>query len=386
MTTHVITGGTGNVGGALILELLKTDPTSHVVGLVRANDDHSATHRLRASLLKACAEYGCSEVTKAAVQRVRAVAADITATACGVVPERVARGKVVVWHAAGSAQFQEKRRDVINLHNVEGTVNVTDLASRLGAAGVNYISTAQTCGTSTGTITEHYTGHYGSACTVWESSKIAAEQHIWRWSKTQQVPVKVFRLGLVVGHSVTKGGCNRHGMFAVTRALLATRILCAMSGVTVGSADVTMVAHPQAVINMVPVDVVAHRVVACGSGGPTGQIYHITNDQPMPGTEAVAAAAQAAGLPAAVAVNAAAELTEIGRFLAMHLATLRSYLHAPKQFDTTNTRAVVGDQGPQATVSTADLIACLGRFAQSEKGPMQARLGAPTANGSSMVA
>lgn len=384
MTTHVITGGTGAVGAALILELLAQDPSSNVVGLVRANDDEAAARRLRQNLADAAEAYGCAEVVVAAASRVRAVAADIAAPVCGVSPDRVTRGRAVVWHAAGSAQFQDKRRDVINLQNVEGTVNVLDLAGRLGAAEVNYVSSAQVHGSRTGVIAETDDGHARTVCNVWEASKVAAEQQVRRWSKTAGTPVRVLRLALISGHSGTNRVFSRQGMYAVTRALLATRILCGMSGMPVQAADLTVVAHPEATVNMIPVDIAARNLVACGLRGVAGQTYHITNDHSVPWAEVLSAATQAAQLPNMVAVSDAADLTPVGRFLDTHMAAIRSYLVAPKQFDTVNTRAVVGDDATSAVVTTSDLATSFGQFAEAETGPVRARLRVGPGDGPSL--
>ena len=79
---HLVTGATGFVGRALVLELLARTQAP-VVCLVRA-DGTSPQERLRNALFEAADAYDCPQSVRAAItQRCHAVAGDIRSPECG---------------------------------------------------------------------------------------------------------------------------------------------------------------------------------------------------------------------------------------------------------------------------------------------------------------
>lgn len=144
MTTHFVTGGTGFVGAALVLELLdRTD--DDVVALARPGDG-SAHDRMVSAVQGAAKAYG-RDVAELPLHRLRGVAGDVTRPCCGVEDDVVAD---VLWHSAASLRYEDRYADEIMATNVGGTRNVLDLAERMGVDVVNAVSTAYVVGSRQG--------------------------------------------------------------------------------------------------------------------------------------------------------------------------------------------------------------------------------------------
>lgn len=110
--THLVSGATGFVGGALVLELL------------RRTDD---------------------PITDA-------------------------------WHAAASLRYEDADRSEILRTNVDGTAGMLGLARLLGVERFHHISTAYVADTRTGNVPERFPGADTTPNNAYEESKIAAER------------------------------------------------------------------------------------------------------------------------------------------------------------------------------------------------------------------
>ncbi|HEY0696428.1 MAG TPA: SDR family oxidoreductase, partial [Micromonospora sp.] len=108
----LVTGATGFVGGAVVLELLRTT-LSPVVCLVRGQD---AAQRLERSLRTAARAYAMPDgFVDEHLPRVRAVAGDLTGDVEELTTAARASGVRVtaLWHCAASLKFLNVDRDEI---------------------------------------------------------------------------------------------------------------------------------------------------------------------------------------------------------------------------------------------------------------------------------
>jgi thioester reductase-like protein len=150
---HLVTGATGFIGAALVLELLdQTD--GEVACLVRpGHDPERARARLTEALRRAFLLYERADLLPAIEERCQAVPFDLRGDG-EISPAALPDGIAEVWHSAASLRFKQEQRDKIVEQNVEGTRRLLRLATDAGASTFNYVSTAYVAGKRTGLVLE----------------------------------------------------------------------------------------------------------------------------------------------------------------------------------------------------------------------------------------
>ncbi|GAQ55190.1 SDR family oxidoreductase [Streptomyces acidiscabies] len=257
--THVITGSTGLIGAALLLRLAEhTD--DEFVCLVRAPGS-----RLHETLRRAASAYGVEpRLLAGALRRTRIVEGDLTT------PFPLGRARVEVWHSAAVLHFRRSTWRTTFRTNVQGTRRLLELARAADAEGFNYLSTAYVAGTATGAIGE-VPASPSAARTPYELSKIAAERVV---SEVRDMPVRVLRPSVVVGHSGTLAYPG-----TPSGAYKIQQLLAAYYRAVAPTVRPCVRALPDEPFNIVPVDHVVAEAHELSTQGATG-IHHLTNPTP----------------------------------------------------------------------------------------------------------
>jgi NAD(P)-dependent dehydrogenase (short-subunit alcohol dehydrogenase family) len=254
--TYFVTGATGFIGRFLIDRLLRREGDIYV--LVRKG----SMRKLEALRPR----WGGDEI------RVIAVAGDLAKPRLGLAAADIARleGKVAhffhlaaIYDLAADAQSQEKA-------NIDGTRNAVELAEALGAGCFHHTSSIAAAGLYDGVFREDMFEEAEEFDHPYFRTKHEAEGIVRRECK---VPWRVYRPGIVVGHSQTGEIDKIDGPYYFFKLIQKMRSLLPPWMPTVGLEGGR--------INIVPVDFVvdamdhiAHRK------GLDGQCFHLTDPEP----------------------------------------------------------------------------------------------------------
>lgn len=337
---HLVTGATGFIGGAIVLELLARSGAD-VLCLTRPKGKQAPADRLRATLTRAAHAYGRPDLLAAVAARCHVIAGDITEPN-GWLDPLAGTAISQIWHAAGSLVFQDHRKRETYLHNVTGTMNVIDLAKRLSVPCFNYFSTAYVAGRRAGVIRAEPVTDADVANNSYERSKIIAENAVLAADIDR---VRVFRPSIVIGHSRTSAATNFTGLYGFIKGLIQVRsAVKPILGDYLAFRPLRLLGSADTAINFVPIDHVAHTAVSLGLRPDTSGIYHLANScQPVLG-ESMNLLAVRLGIMSPKFVDDCSEFSLIDERVNRRLAFYQPYLRETRFFDLSRTREVF--EGP----------------------------------------
>jgi thioester reductase-like protein len=331
---HVVTGATGFVGTAIILELLHVDPHAEILALVRAESDDAARTRIHHTLERAARLHGLDR--RVDVERCHAVAGDVEQPGCGVQASSSAASRwagAEMWHCAASIQFQARYEAEVMQTNVEGTRHALALAHALGVHTFDMVSTAYVAGMRSGTILEapvdaatfEANNHY-------ERSKVVAEGLVL----ASGLRARILRPSIVIGHSRTREALNFSGLYGFTRGVFKFRQLMERTQAhLMDTLEVRLLADVDGSLDFVPVDFVARDAVGLSQADAEPGVYHLAGVARLPTRRVMEEAFGAAGLRRPVFVTDRAALTWLDRKLDEGITVYSAYLFGNKRFDRT---------------------------------------------------
>jgi nucleoside-diphosphate-sugar epimerase len=255
MKTVYLTGGTGFLGSHFIRNHLSTGEYD-VRCFVRGSGDRACTRRLKQTVLAANTSYPGKRVLN--LDGMTAIPSDITLPQLGLSEEWIDTARrrpagSTFFHFASSLSFEEKNRDLIYDHNINGLKHAVDVASALRCDVFFYISTAYTVGIHEGRVAEQL--HRPAAFNnYYEETKCAAEHLITELCGAKGLRLVIVRPSVVIGPSEScKTGGSKTGLYGLIREM--HRLKRHLKHVPV-VAD----GNPDAGVNLIPVDYVCHDI------------------------------------------------------------------------------------------------------------------------------
>jgi len=257
----LLTGASGFIGARIALELLAR-PDVEIIALVRAGSGEEAERKARREWWdhpSLAAEIG---------RRLRVVAGDVSEDRLGLTPEEYRTLVKTLTHIIHAAA--EVRLDVpaerLRLSNVRGTANVLALAREAhrdhGLSRFSHVSTAYVAGGRTGDVPEDdLTDEHGFS-SEYERSKLEAEKLVREAGR--EIPVSIFRPGMVVGDSATGYVRSFNTLYVPLRLYLTKRLR-------------VLPVRASMRVNFVPVDYVAGAVASLAfDPRAEGRTFHLT--------------------------------------------------------------------------------------------------------------
>ena len=244
MGTVVLTGSTGFLGAHIASRLIKeTDHT--IVALVRAESKEAAVRRLLREW------WDWPELIKALDNRIKVITGNISEPQLGISDtdyEYLVHNLTHIIHTAADMRLNGPIEE-LRKTNVAGTAHVLKLAYDVhqdhGLTRLSHVSTAYVAGGRKGEIPEDsLTDEYGFY-SKYELSKYEGEKLVQE--ARQQLPISIFRPGLVVGDSKTGAIKTFNTLYYPIRLYLTKR-------------PFIIPCSPNLRINMVPVDYVADTI------------------------------------------------------------------------------------------------------------------------------
>ncbi|WP_165975313.1 SDR family oxidoreductase [Actinomadura rubrisoli] len=330
---HVITGATGLLGSALLLELLQRT-TSDIWCLVRAGDENQAMERITAALRSAANAYGSARHLHAGAveSRCHPLPGDIQNSRFGLSERRLPRA-ALFWHCAATLQYHETAAADIETINVRSVQQALDLC-RATDAQLNYVSTAYVAGRGDGVRFEVLPDLARPVRNLYESSKARAETLVSR----SAVPWRIMRPSIISAHSTS--GKAPSGT-PVSRLLGKLQVFRDIH-LTSGTEELTVPADSETELNFVPVDLAAGALADVGTLGPTATVFHITNKIGTKIGTVYPEMFRRAGLPEPILSTRNPEMTALDVRLAEIMEFDLQYAVGHQTFDRSNTDRVIG--------------------------------------------
>jgi thioester reductase-like protein len=271
---YFVTGATGFIGRHLVERLLEREGTIYV--LVREGS--------RARLEELISRWG------APAGRIVPVTGDLTAPMLGVSDEDAAKLEDVdhFFHLAAvydmSADEETNHRS-----NVDGTKNAVDLANRLRARHLHHVSSIAVSGRYRGLFREDMFDEGQKLADPYSQTKFESEKIV---RDRAQVPWRVYRPGIVVGHSQTGEMDKIDGPYYFFKVIQRLR--------NVLPPWMPVVGLEGGKINIVPVDFVAAAMDHIAhQDGLDGQAFHLTDPNPKSAGQVINVFSRAAHAPQA---------------------------------------------------------------------------------------
>ena len=270
---YFITGGTGFIGRHLVKRLAARGEPLYLL-------TRSSSHARVGRLARDCAGLGAS---------LSFIEGDLGAPLLGIsaADRKRLTGAVTHFFHLGALYDLNAADDELSRSNVTGTQHALDLAHEIGAERFHFMSSIASAGRYPGEFTEEMFEQAGALDHPYYRTKHEAEALV---RTTCRVPWRIYRPGMVVGHSLSGETDKIDGPYYLFKLIQKVR--------DVVPRWMPLVGVEGGYVNIVPVDFVAAALEYLAHvHGEDGQCFHLTDPRDYRVGEAINVFATAAHAP-----------------------------------------------------------------------------------------
>ncbi len=339
-----VTGITGLVGSAFVVELVRQRDDHEFVCLARSGGGRTAEQRVDSIVRDECAFDGCPEIADKVLSRITVVDGDVVT----IDPEQLAAdprmsGINEVFHCAADVNLGKDPTGKTFRINFNGTQNIVRLAQLLKVSAIHYVGTAYIAGKLVGTAIENNPIDSGFN-NPYEESKFKAEMLV----RNSGIPFSIYRPAIVTG---------RRSDGRIRKPLAFYRVLefigkmkshaCSKAGLDpAGWFNIKMnfTIAPSERVYFVPIDYVQEAITALFQKPVCNQAYHITGDSPLTTLQIENTIARVLRLDGLTVGTEKVFEEQDDRLMGRFLGDLYPYFKGDIIFDQSNVRRDLGDK------------------------------------------
>jgi nucleoside-diphosphate-sugar epimerase/putative sterol carrier protein len=258
----IFTGITGAVGSWIAAEALKRGHT--ILAIMRDKNPENARERIGDIL-------NITDIDKY-YDNIDVIKGNICDDLLSITEKPEIKDVSMVFHCAAATEFSDANAEQSMQVNVKGTRNILELTGKLRIP-LCYISTAYIAGRRQGEVKENEIDLGQDFNNIYEKTKCKAECLVQEWIEETDVPIFIFRPGIVIGDSKKGRLATFNGIYNILRFFDAVESL-------VKNEHIRAIGNKDATKNLIPVDYLAKVVWYIIERGITGT-YHITNPNPV---------------------------------------------------------------------------------------------------------
>ena len=339
-----VTGITGLVGSAFVVELVRQRDDYEFVCLARSGGGRTAEQRADPIVRDECAFDSCPEIADKVLSRITVVDGDVVT----IDPEQLAAdprmsGIDEVFHCAADVNLGKDPTGKTFRINFNGTQNIVRLAQLLKVSAIHYVGTAYIAGKLVGTAIENNPVDSGFN-NPYEESKFKAEMLV----RNSGIPFSIYRPAIVTG---------RRSDGRIRKPLAFYRVLefigkmkshaCSKAGVDPANwynIKMNFTIAPSERVYFVPIDYVQEAITALFQKPVCNQAYHITGDSPLTTLQIENTIARVLRLDGLTVGTEKVFEEQDDRLMGRFLGDLYPYFKGDIIFDQSNVRRDLGDK------------------------------------------
>ena len=339
-----VTGITGLVGSAFVVELVRQRDDYEFVCLARSGGGRTAEQRVDSIVRDECAFDSCPEIADKVLSRITVVDGDVVT----IEPEQLAAdprmsGIDEVFHCAADVNLGKDPTGKTFRINFNGTQNIVRLSQLLKVSAIHYVGTAYIAGKLVGTAIENNPVDSGFN-NPYEESKFKAEMLV----RNSGIPFSIYRPAIVTG---------RRSDGRIRKPLAFYRVLefigkmkshaCSKAGVDPANwynIKMNFTIAPSERVYFVPIDYVQEAITALFQKPVCNQAYHITGDSPLTTLQIENTIARVLRLDGLTVGTEKVFEEQDDRLMGRFLGDLYPYFKGDIIFDQSNVRRDLGDK------------------------------------------